>query len=268
MKTIDVRLLQKEPTQGHTSKGDQPKWQHSNIWYKADHMGYESLAEVVVSQLLEKSNLPDHVIYTPVLIESSQTSPGCASRNFRQKNEMLIPLERLHRAYQGIGLSAAMGKMDSPTERIKYTVQFVEETTKLQNFGPWLTSLLELDAFFLNEDRHTNNIAVIRNEDTMEYRTCPIFDNGLSLLSDLNDYPTNGDMYTQIQHVQAKPFSLDFDEQVYAAQQLYGPQLKFHFNKQDATDALKSVSELYEPSIIQRVENLLFEQMRKYRDMF
>ena len=27
---------------GHTSKGDQRKWEIDGIWYKADYMGYES----------------------------------------------------------------------------------------------------------------------------------------------------------------------------------------------------------------------------------
>lgn len=37
---------------GHISKGDQRKWKIDNLWYKADYMGYESLAEVLVSKLL------------------------------------------------------------------------------------------------------------------------------------------------------------------------------------------------------------------------
>lgn len=41
---------------GHTSKGDQRKWKIENLWYKADYMGYESLAEVLVSKLLDRSD--------------------------------------------------------------------------------------------------------------------------------------------------------------------------------------------------------------------
>ena len=268
MKTIDVRMLPKEPIQGHTSKGDQPKWQHDDTWYKADYMGYETLSEVIISMLLAKSNAAEFVTYEPVMIESSRKTVGCASPNFRGKNEMLVPLERLHRAYRGMGLSAAIGKMESAAQRIQYTVQFVEEVTNLQHFGIWLTSLLELDAFFLNEDRHTNNIAVIRNEDTLEYRLCPIFDNGLSLLSDLNDYPIGCDIYEQMQRVQAKPFAREFDEQVFTAQELFGPQLKFTFNKKDVSDAVKAMADFYDLAILQRVEDILFEQMRKYRYLF
>ena len=40
---------------GHTSKGDQRKWKVDGIWYKADYIVYESLAEVLVSRLLKQS---------------------------------------------------------------------------------------------------------------------------------------------------------------------------------------------------------------------
>ena len=42
---------------GHTSKGDQLKWKSEKKWYKADYMGYEGLAEVLVSHLLQKSTM-------------------------------------------------------------------------------------------------------------------------------------------------------------------------------------------------------------------
>ena len=106
----------------------------------------------------------------------------------------------------------------------------MERTTGLTGAGEYLTLLLELDAFFLNEDRHTNNLAVIRNEKTMEFRYCPIFDNGLALLSDLNDYSLDQDIYDCIGRVPAKPFSRFFEEQVDAAEELYGMQLHFSFS--------------------------------------
>ena len=35
--------------------------------------------------------------------------------------------------------------------------------TGLQNFGVYMNKLLTIDAFFLNEDRHMHNIAVLMN---------------------------------------------------------------------------------------------------------
>ena len=47
MKYIDLSAYSNEPLQGHSSKGDQPKWHIDNIWYKADYMGYEALSEII-----------------------------------------------------------------------------------------------------------------------------------------------------------------------------------------------------------------------------
>ena len=45
-------------------------------------------------------------------------------------------------------------------------VEQVERITEIEGFGKYITAMLEIDAFFVNEDRHTNNIAVIYNEKT------------------------------------------------------------------------------------------------------
>lgn len=67
-------------------------------------------------------------------------------------------------------------KYDDVKDKISHTVDFIENKTGLKNVGKYITAMLELDAFFLNEDRHTNNIAFILNDDTGEYRFCPYFD--------------------------------------------------------------------------------------------
>ena len=270
MNKINLDAIAQEPIQGHTSKGDQPKWQLNGEWYKADHMGYEALAEVLVSELLGRSNVTSFVAYKPVWIEhGGKTFPGCVSKNFRAKDEMLVPFERLHRAYQGgHGLSETIAAMPDAAARIRYTVDFIEQTTGLTGVGPYLTTLLEIDAFFLNEDRHTNNLAVIRDERSGKFRLCPVFDNGLALLSDLNDYSLDADIYSCIDRVRAKPFSLDFDEQVEAANELYGSFLKFTFTKQDVRSILESAETFYPETILRRVQSIVFEQMRKYSIFF
>lgn len=265
MERIDLSKIRREPLQGHTSKGDQPKWSNGNRWYKADYMGYESLAEVLISRLLKQSNVKEYVIYEPVMICCSGTeSVGCVSENFRKEKEMLISFERLHRAYQGRGLAETLGRIPDVVQRIQYTVDFVERVTELTDIGPYLTMLLELDRLFLNEDRHTNNLAVLRDEELPHFRLCPVFDNGLSLLSDLHDYPLGGDVYSYIERIEAKPFARDFDEQTEASEELYGTQLKVYFTKQDAADVLDELSEYYSEAVLRRVEQVLYEQIRKY----
>ena len=202
MQVIDFTSADRIMSEGHTSKGDQPKWKQSGNWYKADHMGYEALSEIIVSRLLTWSNADDFVVYQPVFIHY---------------NDKVI---------------------------------------------------LELDCLTLNEDRHTNNLAVLRNEETKEFRLCPIFDNGLSLLSDLNDYPLTDDLYTCIERVQAKPFDSDHVEQVTAAEQLYGRQLTFRISHEELRSGLNLLSEAYSPDILQRAERVLLEQKRKHSWLF
>ena len=73
---------------GAMTRGDQPKWMLHHRWYKADHMGYESLAEVVVSRLLARSNfntIAPHVRYTPVLLQvSGRQMTGLCIRQFQR----------------------------------------------------------------------------------------------------------------------------------------------------------------------------------------
>ena len=138
----------------------------------------------------------------------------------------------------------------------------------MKNVGAYLTMMLELDAIFLNEDRHTNNLAVIRNEKTKRYRLCPVFDNGLALLSDLNDYPVDRDIYECIEKVQAKPFDRSFDAQMEAAEELYGTQLRLQFDRRDIQGVLATAVELYDACVLDRVERVIGEQMRKYNVYF
>lgn len=269
MRTIDLTNVKKETIKNHTSKGNQPKWHIGEQWYKADHMGYEALSEYVVSKLLEKSNVEEFVKYDLIKINyDNKESIGCVSKNFKTANEMLVPIEKLHRQYFGIGIAKAIAKRESIKDKISYTVNFIEEITGLENAGKYFTVMLAIDAFFLNEDRHTNNIAVLRDEKTKIYRLAPVFDNGLSLLSDTNDYLLDDDVYNNIRKVKAKPFDISFDEQLNAAEEIYGAYLKFNFTRNDIYEIMDELKNIYDEKIVYRVEKILLEQMRKYQYFF
>lgn len=269
MQAIDLTNIKKEKIENHTSKGNQPKWHISDKWYKADHMGYEALAEYVVSELLKKSNVDDFVKYNLIKIKyDNKESIGCVSVDFKRDNEMLVPLEKLHRQYFGKGLADAIAKKETIQDKLSYTVHFVEDITKLKDVGKYFAVMLAIDAFFLNEDRHTNNIAVLRDEKTKTYRFAPIFDNGLSLLSDTNDYLLEDNAYDNIDKVRAKPFDISFDKQLNAAEELYGTHLKFSFTRSDIYRIMDELKCIYDERIVARVEKLLLEQMRKYQYLF
>lgn len=269
MLKLNFDNTEREIVEGHSSKGNQPKWRMNEKWYKADHMGYEALSEILISRLLKYSNADSYVSYDEVKISyDGKEVPGCVSTSFQEKHELLIPFERLHRAYKGIGMAAALAKYNDTTKRVQYAVDFIQNTTGLTGVGKYITFLTELDAFFLNEDRHTNNLAVIRNDITKEYKLCPIFDNGLSLLSDLSDYPMGKDVYELIDRVKAKPFDVSFDAQLEAAEALYGSHLKFSFTHNDVSGLIDELRPLYDEDILRRVEAVIFEQMRKYQIFF
>lgn len=74
---------------------------------------------------------------------------------------------------------------------------------------------------------------------TGQYEYCPIFDNGAALLSDTTmDYPLGGDTYEMIGEVQAKTVSSNFDEQLDAAEKLYGQRLHFTFGEKQIREIL------------------------------
>ena len=252
---------------GHTSKGDQRKWKIEDTWYKADYMGYESLSEVMVSALLEKSNLPySFVDYQHVQIEyKGNMINGCSSRNFLQQDQILIPVEKLYRQYTGESLAVKLSEFADVAEKIQYLVEQIEEITHIEDFGKYITAILEIDAFFLNEDRHTNNIAVIYNEKTGQYSLSPIFDQGLCLFSDTSyDYPIDLSVENCMEKIEAKPFHSDFDVQLEAAEELYGNQIEFMFTIKEIQEILDQFEESYSDKIRERVESLLRTQTRKY----
>ena len=252
---------------GHTSKGDQRKWTVDDLWYKADYMGYESLAEVLVSELLKKSSFS----YSFVAYEFMQAEYGgallnvCVSNDFLRNGQVLIPLEKLFRQYTGESLTVKLSGFEDIGERIEYLVNQIEEITKIKNFGPYITAMMEIDAFFLNEDRHTNNIAVLYNENTGVYSLSPFFDQGLCLLADtMQDYPLDLSIEQCLQKIEAKPFCTDFDIQLEAAEERYGIQIRFEFTIEDVLSQLAEMREVYPEKICSRVENLFRYQMRKY----
>ena len=269
MKCVDFNDIEPQETFGHTSKGNQLKWLYHNYWYKADHMGYEGLAEAIISELLGKSTIRFPYVqynYTHILYHGRNFN-GCMSADFTAGNSSLklIPLEKLYRSYTGGSLAIDTARQRELKNQIKFLVDFVERNTGLQNFGAYLTTMLEIDAFFLNEDRHTNNIAVLYNEETDGYDLCPLFDNGLALLADIAlDFPLERPIEDCLKAVEAKPFSRRFDDQLDAAEELYGIQIHFRFTGNDVKALIDSHREIYGDEICNRCESVIRRQMQHY----
>lgn len=248
----------------HSSKGNQWKKKERGYWYKADYLGYESLAEIVVSNLLKFSNVSGyvHYFYEEIIYEDQRLN-GCKSKDFLKEDQELVTLEKLYRQFTGKSLTNDLVYMDTG-EKIAFVAEKVRKITGIPDFGRYLTLILELDAFFLNEDRHLHNIALIKN-DFGGYETCPIFDNGAALLSDIRDYPLERSIENCLEKIEGKPFNRDFDIQMDAAEEIYGSQLQLDFSREDVSMLLKNYDGTYEPAVIERVEKLLYRQKRKYQ---
>lgn len=267
-----VELFEQDERQNNrqSSKGNQLKWNNNGIWYKADYTGYEGLAEYMISHLLLKSSLrqDEFVLYEPEQIRyKDAVYSGVKSNDFLEKDWQLITLERLFMIFFGQSLYQSIFKISDPEKRLIFLVEQVERVTNLSDFGVYMNKLFTMDAFFLNEDRHTNNIAILMNKDG-RFSYSPIFDNGAGLLADTSlDYPLRKDVYLQIKEVRAKTISADFDEQLDLSEKLYGNHLKFHFHAKDVSDLLDGIS-IYSQKEKDRVRDILLSQMKKYAYLF
>lgn len=267
-----VELFEQDKRQNNrqSSKGNQLKWNNNGIWYKADYTGYEGLAEYMISHLLLKSSLrqDEFVLYEPEQIRyKDAVYSGVKSNDFLEKDWQLITLERLFMTFFGQSLYQSIFKISDPEKRLIFLVEQVERVTNLSDFGVYMNKLFTMDAFFLNEDRHTHNIAILMNKDG-RFSYSPIFDNGAGLLADTSlDYPLGKDVYLQIKEVRAKTISADFDEQLDLSEKLYGNHLKFHFHAKDVSDLLDGIS-IYSQEEKDRVSDILLSQMKKYAYLF
>lgn len=253
-----------------SSKGNQLKWENEGIWYKADYTGYEGLAEYVISHLLKYTNLneDEYVLYEPEQIKyKRQIYNGVRSRAFIDEDWQIITLERLFKNVYNESLTSVLWHMSDVKERLEFLVNAIKNITGLNNWGEYICRLFTIDAFFLNEDRHMHNIAVLMNGKG-EYKYCPVFDNGAGLLSDTTmDYPMEQDIYQMISEVKSKSVSQDFDEQLDVAENLYGQNLQFLFTKKNVSDIVNN-ADMYPPEERKRVELIIYSQMNKYKYLF
>lgn len=276
MSAIEISKEYTAAGEVHFSSGNQLKWQQDEYWYKADRLGFESLAESLVSHLLNHSNIGEFVAYEPVMIQyKGETFRGCRSRNFKKETEEIVSLEHLAKSYTGFGLAKMLERITDVKEKILYTVELVENITGLEDFGIYLTKLLELDAFFLNTGRDTENITLLYDTVQKEYRFCPVFDMGDALFSDTKEScPLTKGMVECYHAVAAKPFSDTFDEQLNVANELYGSFLQFDISTTDMINAVRDMvngrtSDVrYQAVEIRRIGEILRFQTKKYQKMF
>src|SRR5690606_4058479 len=237
-----------------TSKGNQPKWFDGVRWVKGSQLGYEDIAEYLVSKVLQFSTLDrkEYVTYdlAKITLDDGTSINGCVSNNFLKEGETLITLYRLFELYE-LDIAKLETGSYSASEKIKFTLDSVYESVGL-DITDYLRKLLTLDALILNEDRHFNNVAFIEKDGV--FRPAPIFDNGLSLLSDTKDYDVDTALSINVRRVKARTFSSSFTKQM----EVLG------VGFQVDGDAIIEFIEPYEKQL-GRAYNVLYRQLHRYK---
>ena len=252
-------------TEGHNSRGNQIKFKKTVndkvLWYKLDFSGYESLSEYTASRLLQNSNLESFVIYWPEFVMYNGVKyTGCVSENFVPDTGTLITASRLFESYFGKGVEDFLHS-DDPKTRIERFIEGTVFCTKMDEaeIGRYLTSMAELDALILNDDRHFNNIAFLYIDG--QFMLPPIFDNGAAFMSDKTYYIDD-----DTSKVTAKPFSAAFDMQKKILENMFGTVLSISIKGIDQIFT-QNDHELFNIDDIDKVKRILSSQIKKYPDL-
>lgn len=249
-----------------TSKGNQPKFfDENNNFIKCDFLGYEGLSEIICSRLLDISSCDYFVKYNEIQVNiNGKIYRGCTSENFLLPNQKIITLYRLFQS-NGIQIEKELKNL-SLKDRINHTIHLVKDITGLDSFFDWLISVLKFDFLVLNEDRHFNNLGVLYNYDTNKFSLMPVFDNGASFLSDVNQYPFHFLIKDNIKKVQGKPFSTNIQKQFEACCVLSDVVFKIDYKRIQAI--FESDFLYYCNEEVERCVTILENRLRLYEKYF
>lgn len=192
-----------------TSDGTQNKYFKDGYWYKQDEYGGEGNAEALVSILLRASTLKpeEFVAYEHGIINGRK---GCRSKDFTRFGEEFITLYRFYQFMTGRKLNVDVNHLNTPGERADYVLNFFSRHCSL-DLSEYFSKIFTLDALILNEDRHFNNLGIIRRNNG-SYRTAPIFDHGKSLLVGNMSIRPDMEICECVRRTSAQPFSGSFEK--------------------------------------------------------
>lgn len=176
---VNLTKLPKTANKGMQEKFNFLDNEDTVYFVKKDTFGCESLAETTVSDILFKCTNLDRDLLMEYELISIGKDRYCISKDFKKAGEDEVTLEFVLKS-SGLKIDKVYENF-SAQEKLSYLAGAVERVTG-SNFLREFKTMLAVDAFFLNGDRHTNNISFL--EDSLgNFRFSPIFDNGKSLMS-------------------------------------------------------------------------------------
>ena len=147
-----------------------------------DNFSTESINEVIASKIHELQGFGNYTPYALFEIKKRDYDYGCISKLFTSQKEELIS------AY------AVVTSEKQPNDKSSYE-QFISLCKRHGIDGDQLRMEMEyqmpVDFIISGRDRHLNNIAILRDADTLQFkRMAPIFDSGKSMFI-RQDIPDN-----------------------------------------------------------------------------
>lgn len=144
------------------SIGTQTCRQVGNRYYKLDTRGYESIAEVVADELLNCIKGLEHVPYYLERVKvNGVIKDACYSESIISNSETLISIYDLLDDEDGYFWYSYGEK--SPDERVRMIVEGILKSTGISSLS-MLSNIVKFDYIIRNEDRHFNNISVIKSK--------------------------------------------------------------------------------------------------------
>lgn len=267
-----IKLATNDKIAETSSKGNQEKWLEDGYWYKLDQFGYEALAEVFTSRLLDFSNIKKGTPFTFVEYKIKRINAhgfervACVSKNFLKKNQSIVTVSALFKKCCDVSVKRKLASLQSDKKRIEYLANTVSEITRLKEFPRYLTLLFEIDSLILNDDRHLNNIAVIKEENKYDY--CPIFDNGAGLLSNMQILRTDIEPKGLMKSLTASPFGMTFNRELKTTRALFGSVIEMpRFSRDKLQEMLSPMLEYYPKRdrgiIADRVSECILERQKQ-----
>lgn len=181
MKHLDLTYLNWTKTKNSSgSAGSFLKAYYDNKYYKLSNydqykgiIGHESINEYVVDRLLDILKI-DHVHYelvnADIVIDGKKYNTYvCISEDFKDKQESKTALDTYFSSYKTDDIS--------PIKMLKD-----------MGFSDYVDNVFLVDFLIMNRDRHGANIEIIKNTKTNKIRLSPLFDHGLSLFFNINDF--------------------------------------------------------------------------------
>lgn len=145
---------------------------------------YESLAESLVCQLLDHTNIP-HVHYDAGWFNYKGTPVfGCSSKNFLKEGEELRTFSDLISSRQITELYAGKTLEQQFNSLLDFIIAKIQSSGGYVDYDEvyfYLLRALFLDYIVLNPDRHLGNLAFIVHDNI--WHPAPLFDHGAALCS-------------------------------------------------------------------------------------